>query len=165
MKNRTNKRMKKFLLSIPVGLPSALMLALILYLSLATEPVPEEIPLFVGADKLAHVVMYFFATLVFIMDYAKFKLPHHSRLNIELAITSASIMLGLIMEILQLAMRNGRNYELGDWIADIVGAVLALIAYRLYFMHKMRWYLFHSLHRHHHHHHHRHRHDEEKKAS
>ncbi|MBQ2235490.1 MAG: hypothetical protein II428_02080, partial [Muribaculaceae bacterium] len=62
--------MKKFLLSIPVGLPSALMQALILYLSLATEPVPEEIPLFVGADKLAHVVMYFFATLVFIMDYA-----------------------------------------------------------------------------------------------
>lgn len=165
LKNRTNKRMKKFLLSIPVGLPSALMLALILYLSLATEPVPEEIPLFVGADKLAHVVMYFLATLVFIMDYAKFKLPHHSRLNIELAITSASIMLGLIMEILQLVMRNGRNYELGDWIADIVGAVLALIAYRLCFMHKMRWYLFHSLHRHHYHHHHRHRHDEEKKAS
>ena len=71
LKNCTNKRMKKFLLSIPVGLPSVLMLALILYLSLATEPVPEEIPLFLGADKLAHVVMYFFAMVHLLWNIAR----------------------------------------------------------------------------------------------
>lgn len=128
------------------------MVAIILYLSLVKDPVPQpEILLFNGADKVAHVLMYLGATLVFILDYAKYRLPHHSRLNKELAITAGASMLGLLMEIAQLLMSNGRSYEISDWYADTAGAVAAFIIYRPWLMHKMRRYFL-RMPRHHRHH-------------
>ena len=149
--------MKQFLKSLPVGIPSAIIIILVTYLSLSSDPFhTKDIPLFPGADKLAHVIMYMAVAGVFILDYAKHILPHHAKINVELALAVSASLLGLLLEIAQLVMRNGRGYEFWDWIADTVGALAALLIVRWWFMPLFRNYFLgrhrHS-HKHHHHHH------------
>lgn len=148
--------MKKMILAIPTGLLSILATAMIVYLSLASDPLSvNEMKLFPGFDKVAHVLCYFGCTLIYILDYAKYKFPHHTQLSIELALTSTAIILGLFMEIAQLVMLNGRSYEVLDWVCDIAGAVLAFLFMHFYFLHVFRKKAYHvGIHRHHHHRHH-----------
>ena len=77
--------MKNFIKSIPVGVLSALMILIVAYLSLDPDPLGEhDFHLFPGADKVAHFLMYLVTACIFIFDYAKFKLPHHTKWNLEL---------------------------------------------------------------------------------
>ncbi|MBO6251327.1 MAG: VanZ family protein [Muribaculaceae bacterium] len=143
--------MKSFLRQIPVGVPSLIITALVIYLSLAHDPFhTSELPLFPGADKWAHVVMYIAVTAVYMLDYAKHKLPHHPKLNVDLALTSSASVLGLLMEVGQLIMHNGRGFEWADWTADTMGAIIGLLLVRYWFMHHFRTYF---LGRRHHAHH------------
>ena len=120
--------MKSFLRQIPVGVPSLIITALVIYLSLAHDPFhTSELPLFPGADKWAHVVMYIAVTAVYMLDYAKHKLPHHPKLNVDLALTSSASVLGLLMEVGQLIMHNGRGFEWADWTADTMGAIIGTV--------------------------------------
>jgi len=147
--------MKKFLRSIPAGTLSAIVTALIIYLSLASDPFEvSKVKLFAGADKVIHVIMYLGATMVYIYEYVKHCLPHHSKLDKELVITASAIVLGLLMEMAQLFLNNGRTYELSDWFADIIGAVLGFLVMHFILNHYVRSYFLSSRRRHHRHHHH-----------
>ncbi len=143
--------MKKILKAIPTGITSLLALMLLSYLSLAPDPFDvNEIPAFAGADKLVHILMYAGTTLAFLFDYAKHRLPHHTKLNIELALTATAMVIGIVMEILQLVMRLGRNFDFRDIVANCIGAALALALAHLWLIPSFR----HTMLRHHHHHHH-----------
>lgn len=144
--------MRKFLKAIPTGITSLLALTLLSYLSLAPDPfdMNEEALLFAGADKLVHILMYVGTTLAFLFDYAKHRLPHHTKINIELALTATVMVIGVVMEILQLVMRLGRNFDFSDIVANCIGAALAMAAAHLWLIPRFR----HSMLRHHHHHHH-----------
>ena len=149
--------MKKFILAIPVGVPSSIIIILITYLSLASNPLDiNDISLFPGFDKLAHVIMYFGAACVFILAWANFKMPHHIKLNNELALTTFAILLGGLMEIAQLVMAQGRSFEVTDWFADILGALAGWATIHFWFMHIFRKYLLRTSSRKLHHHHHYH---------
>ena len=138
--------MKKFILAIPFGIPSLIMLAVVAYLSLAPDPVPvDDFELFPGADKLAHVLLYFWAACVFILDYAKWRLPHHVKLENLLAFTAFTIVLGAVMETGQLVMRLGRSFELWDMLADALGAIGAFVFIKYWYMHKFRKTFYYSL--------------------
>lgn len=145
-------------MAIPVGLCSLLATALIAYLSIASNPLEMgQLHLFPGADKVAHVLMYFFLAAVYLADYCKFRLPHHTTTNVELAFTSCAIMVGLGLEVAQLLLPDtGRNFEIGDWFADIAGATIAFFLMKFKLMHYERKYLYrealHRSHKHHHHH-------------
>ena len=70
--------MKNFILSIPKGIPSAIALLLMVYFTFANNPLGiNALNVFPGAKLVGHFILYFFITLVFILDYAKAKLPHH----------------------------------------------------------------------------------------
>lgn len=143
--------MKKFLKAIPTGIPSLLALALLSYLSLAPDPFDvNEIPMFAGADKLVHIIMYCGTTLAFLFDYTKHRLPHHTKLNIELALTATAMVIGIVMEILQLVMRMGRSFDFHDMAANCIGAALAMAAAHYWLIPAFR----HRMLRHHHHHRH-----------
>jgi VanZ family protein len=143
--------MKKFLIAIPVGVPSVIITVLIIYLSLSPNPFDaNKIQLFNGADKVVHGIMYFFAAAVYILDYAKFKLPHHTRVNLELAFTATAGLIGGLLEVAQLIMQNGRTYDPMDWLSDLVGAALAFLLIHFWFMHKFRKYLYYSIRPHRH---------------
>jgi len=150
-KTQMNK-IKKLIHTIPAGIPSVLIVALDAYLSLASHPVPSSIPTFEGADKVVHFLLYFIITLVFTYDYAKHKFPHHTVLNKELLLMVLAMLLGLVMESMQLGFTEERSFEYYDIVANAAGAATGFGVQRLWLMKRFRHFL--GSRRHHHRHRH-----------
>ncbi|MDD6687393.1 hypothetical protein [Sodaliphilus pleomorphus] len=145
--------MKRLLLALPTGLMSVTVTALIVYLSLASDPFDvRELPVFPGFDKLCHVIMYFACAGAYILDYAKHKLPHHTRLSVELALSATAALVGLLMEVAQLTLTSDRSYDILDWAADLAGVAAAFLLLHFVLLHFFRKSFYHaSVHRRHHH--------------
>lgn len=140
--------MKSFLLSIPKGLPSAIMILLMLFFTFGDNPLGvNSLKVFPYAEQVGHLVLYFFIALVFILDYAKARLPHHSKINQEIVLAATAGALALIMEI-GLMWKTGYNYDLKNIYAGAVGALLAFLFYHFWLLHPMRHYLYHSIQHH-----------------
>lgn len=153
---QTQTTMKHILKAIPVGVLSALAVLLVAYFSLDADPLGDtNLMLFPGSDKVGHFLLYLGTAMVFILDYAKFKLPHHTKLNMELMYTCCAMVLGLIMEVGQLVLSNGRTYDMLDVVANCLGAATGFGYMRLWGLHRFRRTMLHS--GHHHHRHRRHR--------
>lgn len=143
--------MRKLLLFIPTGLLSLLAILLVAYLSLWPDPLnTEHVHLFPGSDKVAHFLMYLCCTSVFLFDYAKHRLPHHTKLNVEMALVLAAITLGMIMEVAQLVLQMGRSFDYLDIVANSLGAIVCFGHYRLFGQHRIRRRFLHLKHRHRH---------------
>lgn len=102
-------------------------LALVLWLTLAPEPFgEEELPLFPGADKIAHLIMFGGFTLLILLDMTRRK--NWKRLpTVRVWIAGGlSALLGLAVEIAQWKMEMGRSFEVEDIIADMIGAFLCI---------------------------------------
>ena len=83
--------MKRFFRFVPTGVTSLIVVLVIAYLSLSSDPLgASHVHLFPGSDKVAHFLMYAVASMAFIIDYAKFRLPHHTRLNVDMAVTATT---------------------------------------------------------------------------
>lgn len=109
----------KFRLAIVVAIAIAL---------LTLMPLPDDgvqMPVFDGADKLIHAVMFGVLALAIIWDWVRsgcgFQLDGRKATT---AVVVVSIYGGLI-ELLQSVMGEGRSGDLYDWIADDAGAILA----------------------------------------
>ncbi len=141
--------MKSFLLSIPKGLPSAVAVLLVLYLTFAPNPFNiNALKFFPFAEQVGHFILYFIVALVFIFDYAKARLPHHSKFNQELALAAVAAVMSLAMEIGLMIYTNGFNYTISNFYAGAVGAALAFIFYHFWLYHPFRHYLYHTIQHH-----------------
>lgn len=140
--------MKSFILSIPKGLPSCLMIALVLFFTLTNNPLGlKSLKVFPYAEQVGHIVLYFFIALVFILDYAKARLPHHSKVNQEIALAAVAAVMSLVLEIVRMWM-TGYNYDLKNVYAATLGAMLAFLFYHYWLLHPFRHYLYHSIQHH-----------------
>lgn len=104
--------------------PTALVVAVIAYATLSSNPVgAESIPLFPGADKLIHAIMFggLFAAIVFDLRRDG-KKADTQWLCIIAAIALAA---GALDELTQELMRNGRKGDILDLAADAVGIAVA----------------------------------------
>lgn len=124
--------MKEFLTCLPKWLLTALTVALILWLTLAPDPLGEETPvLFPGADKIVHGLMFGFLTVMVLLDRTRQngwrKIPGWLIFVVMLA-TSA---FGIAIEFVQRAMEMGRGFETADMIADCTGAIAAAYLWKL----------------------------------
>ena len=138
--------MKSFLLSIPKGLPSVIMVVLVLYFTFAPNPFYiNSLKVFPFAEQLGHLVLYFVTAMVFICDYAKARLPHHSKVNKEIAL---------------MIFTHGFNYDISNVYAAFVGATIAFLFYHFWLYHPFRHYLYHTVQ-----HHWRYQHRRKKKSS
>lgn len=118
-------RLIHLLHTIPPLTVSAIVLAGVLWLTLAPQPVGDtDIPLFPGADKIAHAAMFGVLSLCFFDDAIRFHAPRG--LSALLSAIAASL-LGLGIECLQNAMELGRTFEWWDAAADACGAAIASI--------------------------------------
>lgn len=107
--------MKKIIVAMPTGFFSLLATLFLAYLSLAANPLDvQSVKFFPHADKCAHFLMYFGCTIVYLFEYAKRKLPHHTSLSVELAITTFAAVMGILLEIAQLTLTNSREFEYLD---------------------------------------------------
>ena len=117
----------KILDRIPRFLTSAVVTAGVLYLTLAPRPFGSvRIPLFEGADKVVHFMMFFAMAFAYHFDFRRGKKPVDEARLMGWIFVSLSAFGGLI-ELAQWKMRMGRS---GDWyalLADIAGAVYGII--------------------------------------
>ena len=92
--------MKSFILSIPNGLASVIMVLIVMFFTFVNNPLGvNSLRIFPYAEQVGHFILYFITALVFILDYAKTRLPHHSKINQEIAFAAVASVLALMMEI------------------------------------------------------------------
>lgn len=119
------KNFKKYLARIPVWLPTIMILAAICWLTLAGKPTGDiEMPLFPGADKIGHALM--FGALAFAAELDWMHARHWRPLPLPAvaAVAIGASAIGIAIEFLQEAMHTGRSFEIADMLADAFGAVL-----------------------------------------
>lgn len=112
--------------------PSMVTAALILWLTLTSDPVPDvQIPSWLGkhADKIVHAIMFGGLTGALIFDYKRRNpgAPHHTGTVFLIMLGVAIVFFGCIDEWLQDIMGLGRTADLYDVGADIAGIVCGLL--------------------------------------
>lgn len=117
------KRFRNLIGKVPTGLLSVLTVLLILWLTLAPHPTGEiEIPLFPGADKVVHLLMFAFLTCIVLLETMK----HSSWKPLSLVkiafIAFGCAIFGFVIELVQHLMGLGRSFEVLDILADSAGA-------------------------------------------
>jgi hypothetical protein len=108
----------------------------------------NALKVFPYAEQVGHMILYFIVALAFILDYAKARLPHHSKINQEIVLAATASVLALVMEISLMFYTAGLNYDLFNWGAATVGAAIAFLFYHFWLLHPMRHYLYHSIQHH-----------------
>lgn len=117
----------KILDRIPRFLTSAVVTAGVLYLTLAPRPFGSvRIPLFEGADKVVHFMMFFAMAFAYHFDFRRGKKPVDEARLMGWIFVSLSAFGGLI-ELAQWKMRMGRSGDWYDLLGDIAGAVYGII--------------------------------------
>lgn len=117
----------KILDRIPRFLTSAVVTAGVLYLTLAPRPFwSVRIPLFEGADKVVHFMMFLAMAFAYHFDFRRGKKPVDEARLMGWIFVSLSAFGGLI-ELAQWKMRMGRSGDWYDLLADIAGAVYGII--------------------------------------
>ena len=140
--------MKSFLLSIPKGVSSLVMVLIVIFFTFAKNPLfVNSLKVFPYAEQVGHFILYFVMALVLILDYAKARLPHHSKINQEMALAALSAVTALLMEI-GLMFYTGYNYDLANIFAGAAGAICGFLFYHFWLLHPFRHYLYHSIQHH-----------------
>ncbi len=98
---------------------------LTLYLSLISARSASKFNIwdFTGTDKLAHLIFYAVFSFLWCMSLRK--------RNVEKKyVLFFSIFFGVLMEIFQLYLFNGRSFELYDILANIIGSIIGVILFQ-----------------------------------
>jgi len=102
-------------------------LSIIIFLSISSPSQLPKIILFPGADKLIHLLMY--AGLGWLVMWAFYK-EHLSKTTRVLLFLSVPAW-GALMELMQLFMHQGRSFSWFDILANLGGAVLGVLVFKL----------------------------------
>lgn len=131
-----NSKLKKAIQNLPPWFLTGITLVVILWLTLSPRPFGSlHPPLFPGADKLAHALMFGFLVAMNAFDRSRqteFR-PLSPLFLILCAVFSSS--LGVAIEYLQEAFHTGRAFEYLDMTADSCGAFASAFLWLL-FQHK-----------------------------
>lgn len=123
--------MISFIFSFPVWLRKTIAiiyLAIIAILSLMPSYDLPHITVFQGFDKVVHFSMYFGLSIL-----ACWSLEiDRKRMTPIYALLAGIFSYGVLMEILQRTMHNGRNFEFRDMIANLTGAIIGIFLYRYF---------------------------------
>lgn len=130
-------RIRSIAEKLPGWLLTILTVLCILWLTLASEPVGDtDIPLFPGADKLAHSIMFGGLTAVAIFDWTRVRSWRTVPAGLIVLIALLSVAFGIGIEFTQRSMNLGRGFEVSDMLADAAGAFVVAVAAMLYYRHK-----------------------------
>lgn len=118
--------------------PSALTLATVLWLTLAPQPLPDlDVPSFEGLDKVVHAVMMGGLTGAFMFDRrrcGRWNLRKNNTGSQRELTPGAVFVISLCVAVFsaadewaQGALDMGRTSDIYDWIADMVGIIMAAL--------------------------------------
>lgn len=126
----SKKTVKRWLAALPPWALTVTGLLAILWLTLAPEPLgDEELPLFPGADKIAHMIMFGGFSLLLLLDNTRRNGWRREPAQKVWGAGGVSALLGVAVEIAQWKMEMGRSFEWGDIAADSLGALLCVICW------------------------------------
>lgn len=106
---------------------AAFYLGVVAVLSLMPARDLPHVTVFQWFDKMAHLCMYF--GLSFLACWS-LRISRNRMKPIYLLLLGV-FLYGVLMELLQRTMHNGRNFEFRDMIANLLGAVTGIVIYRL----------------------------------
>ena len=116
---------------MPPAIFSLLTLALIFWLTLFPRPLGDKMPpLFPGADKIVHGIMFGFLTLMFLLDRERKDRWNGIKWPVIIIAILSSSLIGILIEFAQLTMALGRGFELMDMLADFIGALICGIGWK-----------------------------------
>lgn len=108
---------------VPVWQPTAVVAVTILFLTLAPQPLGDEPPpLFEGADKVVHAMM--FGALAGVIALDRLMSGRRDGATVLTLIFAGTALAGGIVELLQIGMGAGRSGDWADLVADTIGAAL-----------------------------------------
>lgn len=120
------ERLRNWIGKVPVGILSGVTLLVILWLTLAPHPTGDlKLPLFPGADKVVHALMFGFLVIMILLDIMKKRSWKLVPLVVIGVVSILCALLGIGIEVAQRAMGLGRSFETLDILADTGGAVIA----------------------------------------
>ena len=106
--------------------PTAIVVAVILYSTLASDPTPDmDMSLFPHFDKLIHAVMFGGLAGALAFDWRRAHRDERLSGGRMLAFCIAATLFGAAVELAQDAMHNGRSADWLDLAADAAGAAVA----------------------------------------
>ena len=79
-------------------------------------------------DKVIHLCMYLGLSFLASWNYDII----HKRMKYMIVLLAGVFMYGVIMEILQRTMHNGREFDFKDMIANLTGTIIGLLVYRYF---------------------------------
>jgi VanZ family protein len=88
-------------------------------------------------DKLVHIGLFGGLTFLFCWPFYKSHFNNKKRLQYFIKIAIAASLWGLTIEFIQKFYIPGRSYDLLDWAADSVGALVSFLFCRKYFIKKL----------------------------
>lgn len=137
---RFHRHVRRWVEAAPAWIFTILAVAGILWLTLAPHPLgEEELPLFPGADKIAHGLMFFCLTIISLCDWARKRQWKKMSAAILWTVALLNIAFGIGIEFLQRMMELGRGFEIKDMVADAVGVALAVFSWHyIYKYHNSR---------------------------
>lgn len=119
-------RFRTLMGKVPAGVLSGITVAAILWLTLAPHPTGDvEIPLFPGADKVVHALMFGFLAFIVLLETMKHRKWTPLPLPEIGVIAFLCAGFGIGIEFAQRAMGLGRSFEILDILADSAGAFAA----------------------------------------
>lgn len=125
-KGNNIEKIRNIMERLPRWIFTIVCLAACLYLTLFPDPLPDnDIPLFPGADKVVHGVMFFGLSLCGIFDTLRLRRWRPVPLVAIALSCILSMGVGVGIEYMQRWMALGRGFEFADMVADGVGAVTA----------------------------------------
>lgn len=115
--------MKRHLKALPGWILTIVTVGVILWLTLWPDPVgAEDLPLFPGADKIVHGLMFGFLTFVALLDWTRGRDFNSVSAKVIFTTATLSTLLGILIEFAQDGMALGRTYDELDILADGIGS-------------------------------------------
>jgi glycopeptide antibiotics resistance protein len=110
---------------------SACWFILILFVTFLPGSSSNRIKLFIHADKLIHLSLFFIFSLLLIFDAKKFFQTSSIQKNIFIAIALTGMVVGLFTELVQYFFIADRSGTVGDLAADVCGILIGIGIYRI----------------------------------
>jgi len=99
------------------------------------KDVPESALLEIaGFDKLVHAALFGGIVFFFCMPFRKATIDRKDKINLFIKITLATCIWGITTEFIQKYFIPGRQFDLTDWAADSVGAIIAFFVCKKFFL-------------------------------
>lgn len=122
--------MKHFFINLPPYILSTITLLLVFYFTLSPKPLPNFETPFFEFDKVVHIIMMLCLYLIFAFDYTRRERHHKLSLSALTVLLIITILIGGFIELAQSTSLIHRSCDLGDFIADSLGAIIGCLISR-----------------------------------